>query len=61
MEHIEAQHIAKKNATLGEIRNARQLGYKGTHNLIWHACIECGKERWVQLVDIKKSGRRMRG
>lgn len=40
---------------LGEIRRARELGYgvKGKTSYydkyIWHACIDCGKERWVRL------------
>ena len=35
---------------LGEVRDARELGYKGArqrNKYIWHACIICGKERWV--------------
>ena len=34
---------------LGEIRKAREIGYKGAYKYIWHACITCGKERWVAL------------
>lgn len=35
---------------LGEIRNGRELGYRAcTARFIWHACIDCGKERWVIL------------
>lgn len=35
---------------LGEIRKAREIGEKpsyGNSKLIWSACIDCGKERWV--------------
>lgn len=33
---------------IGEIRKAIEIGYEGTHIYIWTACIDCGKERWVQ-------------
>jgi len=29
----------------------------GSHKFIWHACIDCGKERWVALIDIKNGGK----
>ena len=35
---------------IGEIRKAREIGYKGFYRYIWAACIDCGKERWVLLV-----------
>lgn len=34
---------------IDEIKRARELGYRGHFLLVWHACIDCGKERWVQL------------
>ena len=34
----------------GEIRKAKELGYKTTASFIWTACPDCGKERWVQLL-----------
>lgn len=35
---------------LGEIKKGRDIGRKAvTTNHIWHACIACGKERWVVL------------
>ncbi len=34
---------------LGEIRKAKELGYKGGNKFALHACIDCGKERWVEL------------
>ena len=34
---------------IGEIRNERELGFKGHCKVIWLACLGCGKERWVQL------------
>jgi len=35
---------------LGEIRKSKEIGFGGNPNgkFIWHACIDCGKERWVQ-------------
>jgi len=35
---------------LGEIRKGMEAGYKNNTNLIWHACIYCGKERWVEFL-----------
>src|SRR3990167_6489788 len=32
---------------IGEIKRAGELGRKGRHLLIYHACLDCGKERWV--------------
>ncbi len=34
---------------LGEIKRASELGKVGTNLCIWHACVDCGKERWVLL------------
>jgi len=35
---------------IGEIRKAKELGYKNnTYKFIWKACEICGKERWVDL------------
>jgi len=36
---------------LGEIRKSGELGYKRKHNkYTWHACVDCGKERWSRLI-----------
>ena len=39
---------------LGEIRKASEIGhhcgYQNGNKLIWVACIDCGKERWVKLL-----------
>ncbi len=38
---------------IGEIRKAREIkryAAKGNGKFIWHACIGCGGERWVQLI-----------
>jgi len=32
---------------IGEIRKGTEIGYKSPANYIWHACVGCGKERWV--------------
>jgi len=34
---------------IGEITKAVDIRQKGYHKLIWQACANCGKERWVQL------------
>lgn len=37
---------------IGEIKEASEIGYrskKAWQKYIYHACIDCGKERWVQL------------
>lgn len=38
---------------LGEVKLAQELGYKGTGKKIWHACIGCGKQRWVAFIKEK--------
>jgi hypothetical protein len=38
---------------IGEIRSARQIGKVGGARHIWHACIDCGKKRWVCLRENK--------
>ena len=46
------RHIGIRNETvhsLGEIKKAKEIGYKGTHQCMWVACEICGKERWVEL------------
>lgn len=32
---------------LGDIVLAKELGYRGENKYIYHACIDCGVERWV--------------
>jgi len=34
---------------IGEVRIGRDIGFKTSNKLIWHACEICGKERWVQV------------
>lgn len=34
---------------LGTTKKSTEINRKGTSRWIWHACIDCGKERWVQL------------
>ncbi|MBA7499065.1 hypothetical protein ES704_01804 [subsurface metagenome] len=34
---------------IGEIRKPQDIGKKSSNRFIWHACVDCGKERWVQL------------
>lgn len=35
---------------LGEVKQGWEMGYGGMNSWIWHACVDCGKERWVRLV-----------
>ena len=44
---------------IGEIRRAKEIGYTGWSKHIWHACVDCGKERWVQY-NYFKAGKRIR-
>jgi len=32
---------------IGEIKSAREAGKGGKCKYIWHACMDCGKQRWV--------------
>ncbi len=34
---------------IGEIKKGTEIGYKGQNKFIWHACLDCGKERWEGL------------
>lgn len=36
---------------IGEIKSAVDVGYKARYRVVWAACVDCGKERWVELVD----------
>lgn len=38
---------------IGEIKSGLEIGMKTTHKFIWHACEQCGKQRWVKLVHNK--------
>jgi len=35
---------------LGDIRKGTEIGFKSSMKYIWHACLDCGKEQWIQLV-----------
>ena len=40
----------KRMPRIGEIKKGAELGYKsGRAKFVYHACIDCGKERWVKL------------
>jgi hypothetical protein len=43
---------------IGEIRKAKEIGYKRDCKYIWQACVDCRKERWVQLVNGKPDTQR---
>lgn len=34
---------------IGEIRHGREINRARTQKYIWSTCVDCGKERWVQL------------
>lgn len=34
---------------IGDIKTGKEFNYKNGNKYIWHACIDCGKERWVML------------
>ena len=36
-------------AIIGDICRARDVGRTGNHQLVWAVCLDCGKERWVNL------------
>jgi len=38
---------------IGEIRKSNEIGRSGYNKCIWQACVDCGKERWVQF-NVKK-------
>lgn len=38
-----------EKSEIGDVRRAKEIGRKSTLSYIWHACIDCGKERWVGL------------
>ncbi len=39
---------------IGDIENSRNIGRKGNYKLVWQACIDCGKERWIRCGDKSK-------
>lgn len=45
---------------IGEIRRGKEIGGKGKNRFIWVACIDCGKERWVQCTNGKPLSQRCR-
>lgn len=35
---------------LGELRKGYEIGKLGSSSkFVWHACEDCGKERWIEL------------
>ena len=37
------------NPVVGDLVSGVEIGKKDSHKYIWHACFNCGKERWVPL------------
>jgi len=46
---------------IGDIRKAGEIGLRGDHRYIWHACEGCGKERWEGIIRGKPRSPRCRG
>jgi hypothetical protein len=45
------QQALMSDLMVGKVRRGAELGFRDKKNkYIWHACIDCGKERWVQFV-----------
>jgi len=45
---------------LGEIKKGKEIGYTGLASyFIWHACIDCGKQRWTGFSIKKNQVRRL--
>ena len=36
---------------LGELKRGNEVGYSSHKKRIWYACMDCGKERWVTVVN----------
>jgi len=45
---------------LGDIISGRDIGRPRGYKLIWQACVDCGKERWVGFVNGKPTNQRCR-
>ena len=43
---------------IGEVIDGKKIGYKGSGLVLWVACVDCGKERWVRFVKDKPISRR---
>lgn len=57
----ELPDAVKELPKLGEIRRGLELGRPSKSlRYIWHACEDCGKERWVQFYNGKPCSRRCR-
>ena len=40
---------------IGDITNGKKIGLSFSGRVIWHACVDCGKERWVVIEKGKPS------
>lgn len=40
----------KLEPAVGDVKRACEIGYQGTSRYIWHSCVDCGKQRWVQFL-----------
>ena len=46
---------------LGTIKTSKELGKPGRRYYVWHACIECGKERWTDKYNPRQRCRSCKG
>ena len=52
IEEVAKQHLKKAVPKIGEIKRGKEIGKKGkisSYKYIFHACIICGKTRWVRF------------
>lgn len=45
---------------LGDVVVGRAVGLASGNRFVWHACVECGKERWVRVVRAEPDSQRCR-
>ena len=49
--------VIDKIKRLGKVKRGWEIGSKNLGSLwLWHPCLDCGKERWVQIVDLRNGG-----
>jgi len=54
---LSASHVigrrSGKMPEIGEVKRGTDIGYRNSVKYIYHACIDCGKARWVQYIHKK--------
>ena len=46
------------NYKIGDIKYSKEIGRNDTFQLVWQACLDCGKERWVRTIKKKALSQR---